>query len=143
MTPFQSIYDAFLSQIQDDEWVTWEDWEREEDWKQLLSAALPWFKFPRVSLEINEEGFIDSLTNAEIQILVAFMKYIWLERMVLSWENLRPLYSERDFSPATMLDKFRNQQENQLKAARKLEATYYRSIKGAPYPFSRLAGGER
>lgn len=141
MTAYQTIYDAFLSQVQDDEWTTWEQWEREEDWKQLLSAALPWFKFPRFSLEMGEEGFIDTLSNVEIQIIAAFMKYIWVERMILSWENMRPLYSERDFSPASMLDKFRQQQENQLKAARKLESIYYRSIDGKPFSYSRLAGG--
>lgn len=141
MTFYEDIYDAFLAQINDDEWSSWEEWEREEDWKQLLMAAIPWFKFPRVSLEPLEDGFNASLSNTEIQILVAFMKYIWLERMILSWENLRPLYSERDFSPATMLDKFRQQQENQLKVAKQLEATYYRSIDGKPFPFSRLAGG--
>ncbi len=141
MTFYEDIYNAFLSQIQDDEWGTWEAWEREEDWKQLLFAAIPWFKFPRVSLDPGEDGFSSTLSNTEIQILVAFMKYIWLERMVLSWENLRPLYSERDFSPATMLDKFRKQQENQLKIATKLESVYYRSVDGKPFPYSQLAGG--
>ncbi len=141
MTPYENIYDAFLSQIQEDEWLEWSDWEREEDWKQLLSAAIPWFKFPRISLEMNNEGFEEQLSNIEIQILVAYMKYIWLERVVLSWENLRPLYSERDFSPATMLDKFRQQVEQQLKIAKELEARYYRSVDGKPYSYSDLAGG--
>lgn len=141
MTFYEDIYNAFLAQIQDDEWATWGEWEREEDWKQLLYAAIPWFKFPRVDLTLGDNSFNAQLSNTEIQILVAFMKYIWLERVILSWENIRPLYSERDFSPATMLDKFRQQQENQLKVAKQLEATYYRSIDGKPFSFSRLAGG--
>lgn len=141
MTPYENIYNAFLAQIQEDEWQEWNDWEREEDWFQLLSAAVSWFKFPRTSLKMEEEGLEGDLSNIEIQILVAYMKHTWLERVVLSWENLRPLYSERDFSPATMLDKFRQQVEHQLKIAKELEARYYRSVDGSPYSYSNLSGG--
>ena len=51
MTNFQVVYDAFLGKMLDDEWVSWDMEEIEQDWRTLLLAALPWFKFPRVSLE--------------------------------------------------------------------------------------------
>jgi hypothetical protein len=60
--------------------------------------ALTWFKFPRVSLDFNEEGFFNDLNNEEIQIIADYMKCEWLNRCILTWENVKPLYEERDFS---------------------------------------------
>ena len=34
MTPYQDVYDAFLAQILDDEWVTWGEEETAEEMKQ-------------------------------------------------------------------------------------------------------------
>jgi hypothetical protein len=47
------------------------------------------------------------LSNFEIQILAGYMKCEWLERTILSWENVKPLYVERDFSQANLLDKLK------------------------------------
>ena len=68
MTDFQVVYDAFLGKILEDEWVNWDLDDLQEDWKSLLMGALPWFKFPRVSLDCNEEGtaFTADLNNEEI-----------------------------------------------------------------------------
>lgn len=137
----QVVYTAFLSQIDADEWSTWEDYEREEDWFQLLLSAIFQFKFPRVSLEINEDktAFIDEkVSNAEVQVLAGYMKLAWLSRVVNSWEALRPMYQERDFSPANMLKEYRGKEADQLQLAKQLEAKYYRSIEGKPYRFSKL-----
>jgi len=96
----------------DDEWGYWEEEDIKEDWKAILKGALPWFKFPRVSLDIEideetgEESFVDDLSNEEIQILATYMKCEWLNRTILTWENVKPLYEERDFSQANLLDKF-------------------------------------
>lgn len=108
MTDFQVVYDAFLAKILEDEWVNWDLDDIQEDWQALLMSALPWFKFPRVSLEYNVEDskFNEDLSNEEIQILASYMKCEWLNRTILSWENVKPLYEERDFSQANLLDKF-------------------------------------
>jgi hypothetical protein len=103
--------------------------------------ALTWFKFPRTSLEINEEGFINDLSNEEIQIIADFMKCEWLNRCIMTWENVKPLYEERDFSQANLLDKLDNLYKAQEEKALRREAIYYRSIKGKPFDFSKLAGG--
>ena len=56
--------------------------------------------------ETGEENFADDLNNEEIQILATYMKCEWLNRTILTWENVKPLYEERDFSQANLLDKF-------------------------------------
>ena len=142
MVTYEEIYEAFLGQIESDEWNTWAEWEAQEDWKQLLNAAIPLFKFPRVDLYSTDEvGFLDEdMGLPEIQVLVGYMKAIWLERVVNSWENLRPLYSERDFSPATMLNELRLKLTQQVTLADNRERRYYRSDKGKPFPFRSLSG---
>ena len=139
MTSFDVVYTAFLSKILDDEWDTWTEAEVEEDLFTLLQAAIARFKFPRISLEYTSEGFTDTLTNDEVQILASYMKCEWLNRNILTWENVKPLYEERDFSQANLLDKFNNMLAAEQAQAAKLEASYYRSVKKRPFEYRRLA----
>lgn len=144
LTPVQNLYDAFLVLIESDEWDALEEFQAQIDFKQLALAAIPWFKFPRCSLEFTADGmnFSDEkVGNTEIQILALFMKSLWYDRVVDSWENLRPYYTERDFSPGKMLGEFRGRAAEQLKKAQALESVYYRSIKGSPFDYSTFAGG--
>ena len=141
MTSIHAVYDAFLSKMQEDEWLHWTDEEIEQDWRSLLDGAIPWFKFPRVSLEIDEDGyFVEEITNMEIQILATYMKCEWLNREILTWENVKPLYVERDFSQANLIDKLKTLLEREEYKALKLERVYYRSRKGKPFDFRKLAG---
>ena len=143
MVPVQAVYDAFLVKLLEDEWLNWNEEEIKADWKELLLGAIPFFKFPRVSLEINGDYFVDeNISNDEIQILANYMKCEWLNRTILTWENVKPLYEERDFSQANLLDKFKDLLEREEYKALKLERIYYRSIKGKPFEYSRLAGEE-
>ena len=141
MTPFDKVYDAFHSRILEDEWYQWMYEEAEQDWRQILENAITWFKFPRVSLEHDEHGFIDDLTQAEIQVIADFMKVEWLNRCIMTWENVKPLYEERDFSQANLLDKLESALETERLKAEKRESIYYRSRNGKPFDFSKLAGG--
>ena len=140
MTQLQDVYDAFLAKMLDDEWALWEEEDLSVDWRALLDGALPWFKFPKVSLEIDGDTFTEDLSNEEIQILATYMKCEWLNRTILTWENVKPLYEERDFSQANLLDKFNQLLEAEKYNASKLERIYYRSIKGRPFKYSNLAG---
>lgn len=140
MTSFDTVYTAFLSKILDDEWEEWEEEDVESDLFTLLQAAISRFKFPRVSLDYSSDGFSDDLTNDEIQILACYMKCEWLNRTILTWENVKPLYDERDFSQANLLDKFRSMLENEQSHAEKLESIYYRSVNKTPFPYRKLAG---
>ena len=141
MTDLQVVYDAFLGKMLEDEWVNWDLEEIKEDWRSLLKGALPWFKFPRVSLDFNEDetSFVDDLSNEEIQILASYMKCEWLNRTILTWENVKPLYEERDFSQANLIDKFNQMLAAEKKNAARLEAVYYRSIKRKPFGYSQMA----
>lgn len=140
MTSFDKVYEAFLSRILEDEWQQWMMEEAEQDWRQLMENAITWFKFPRVSLEHNNDGFLENLGQSEIQIIADFMKCEWLNRCIMTWENVKPLYEERDFSQANLLDKLTNTLEKERYKAEQREAIYYRSRNGKPFDFSQLAG---
>ena len=139
MTPYSKVYEAFLARILEDEWENWLIEEAEADWRQILDMAIPHFKFPRVSLEQTDEGFSGELGTEEIQILANFMKVEWLNRCIMTWENVKPLYVERDFSQANLLDKLNAMVASERANAEKMESIYYRSRKGRPFDFSKLA----
>ena len=139
MTSFTNIYDAFLAKILEDEWGYWTEEEVREDMYQIMKAALPWFKFPRVDLTMVEDvAFLGDLTNAEIQIIASYMKVEWLNRTIMSWETIKPLYEERDFSQANLIDKLTASLQMERENVEKLESLYYRSINYKPFDYSRL-----
>jgi len=106
-TPFLKVYDAFLARITADEWTLEEELAIvERDWQELLKIAIFRFKYPRVSLDIEEVNlgenqteentpqlqtyqFVGDLTNDEIQLLALYMKHEWVKRCIASWENIR------------------------------------------------------
>ena len=139
MTPYGKVYDAFLARILEDEWENWLIEEAAEDWRQILEMAIPHFKFPRVDLTRNAEVFSGDLGAEEIQIIANFMKVEWLNRCIMTWENVKPLYVERDFSQANLLDKLNAMLTSERENAEKMESIYYRSRKGKPFNFSKLA----
>lgn len=154
MTSYDVVYSAFLSK------VTADDWEFEyrediesmvptkddlEDLRQILENALPYFKFPRTSLARNDEGFENDLSPEEISIISEYMKVEWLDRTIHTWENVKVMYDERDWSPANLLKQFISLLERSEQKALKLERLYSRSITDEdgmrkPFDFSQLAG---
>ena len=140
-TPYQKIYEAFLVKLpsDNDEWDGWLREETEEDMRHILESAIPYFKFPRISLERDENGFTNELKSEEIEIIATYMKCEWLNRQILSLENIGPHYDERDYSPANQLAKLNELLKATQNRATKLESFYYRSIQGKPFKYSQWA----
>ena len=146
-TKLFTVYEAFLARITADEWTLEEELAIvERDWRELLKNAIFRFKYPRVELIIDDENatdpcFTTDLTNDEIQLLALYMKHEWVKRCIASWENIRQLYADKDFSQANHLDKL-----NKLEAAvalevHKAEGIYDRSRAKRPADlFKKLAG---
>ena len=140
MTPLSRVYAAFHSKNLEDEWQHWTREEIEADLMEILDAAIVWFKFPRVSLEHDNEFFFEELSSKEIQIIASYMKCEWLNRNIMTWENVKPLYEERDFSQANLLDKLTSALTKERENALRLESLYYRSIDNRPFKYRKLAG---
>lgn len=154
-TPLQKVYDAFLARISSDEWILPEELDTaKRDWRMLLDMAIFRFKFPRIELDIidedEEEGeeqdvldeyFVNEITQREIQVLATYMKHEWVKRCIASWEEVKMLYSNKDFSQANHLDKLIKASDQIEKECNKAAATYSRSIGNQPYDYTVFAGG--
>ena len=140
-TPYQKIYEAFLVKLpsDNDEWDGWLREETEEDMRHILESAIPYFKFPRISLERDENGFTNELKSEEIEIIATYMKCEWRNRQIVSLEDIGPEYDERDYSPANQLAKLNELLKATQNRAAKLESFYYRSIQGKPFKYSQWA----
>ena len=114
----------------------------QHDWCEFLKMAIFRFRFPRKSLEydIDQMAFNEELDDAEIQMLAIYMKHEWVKRCVASWEEIKMLYSNKDFSQANHLDKLIKLSDQLELECAKSAATYYRSINGRPYDYTKLAG---
>ncbi len=150
MVTLMDVYDSFLAKVNEDDWstcLTQEDLEWFlKDWRAFLESALPYFKFPRCSLEIDEENQVfvsESMGKEEVQVLATYMKAEWLKRTVDSWENIKTQYEEKDFSQANLLKQFIALKEQVSEEAKDLERIYYRSINRKPFHFHKLAGGRK
>lgn len=155
-TSFLKIYDAFLARITADEWTLEEELAIvERDWQELLKMSIFRFKYPRIGLDVEEISsqvetsnntlkiyqFVNDLTNDEIQLLALYMKHEWVKRCIASWENIRQLYADKDFSQANHLDKLNKLQAAVALEIHKAEGIYDRSRNKTPSKiFRRLAG---
>ena len=154
-TPFLKVYDAFLGRITADEWTLEEELAIvERDWQELLRMAIFRFKYPRISLEVEEVEseendehqlkkyqFVAELTNDEIQLLALYMKHEWVKRCIASWENIRQLYADKDFSQANHLDKLNKLEASIELEVHRAEGIYDRSREKRPANlFKKLAG---
>ena len=154
-TPFLKVYDAFLARITADEWTLEEELAIvERDWQELLKMAIFRFKYPRVSLDIEEVDsevtddhhlhsyqFVENLSNDEIQLLALYMKHEWIKRCIASWENIRQLYADKDFSQANHLDKLNKLEAAVREEVDKAVGIYDRSRNKRPAAlFKKLAG---
>lgn len=160
MTPYNKVFSAFLAKVKEDDWAGEVDLDIIlADWESILESALPYFKFPRTSLAraamtsdaegiVTEGHFVNDLGDQEVQIIATLMKQEWLDRTINTWENVKVMYDERDFSQANLLNQFIKLLEREEKKAIRLQKIYSRSIQDEDgnrksYKFSNLAGGDK
>lgn len=142
-TPLQTIYDAFLAKVEADDWMLTEENQElvKEDWRMILDAAIVQFRYPRISLDYEGDKFSEDLGNDEIQVLANLMKLEWIRRCIATWDNIRQLYSDKDFSQANFLDKLNKTGEQVYDECRLLLDRYGRSENYKPNKlFKKLAG---
>lgn len=143
-TPLQNVYDAFLSKIEADDWMLTEAYDIvSEDWRMILDSAIVQFRYPRVSLDYDKDSatFNEDLSNDEIQVIANLMKLEWVRRCIATWDNIRQLYSDKDFSQANFLDKLNKTGEQIRDECRLLLDRYGRAEHYKPNKiFGKLAG---
>lgn len=138
MTPCSQVYDAFLRQITDDMYMELTKEDTLGMLSELLDSAIPWFEFPRQTLDIQppedpddeEDGyFSNDLSNEEIKILAVYMVQEWIGQQLASVENIRMKYSGSDFkltSQANHLAKLQSLQKEYERKGFHLQRLYKR-----------------
>ena len=141
MTDVSKVYDAFLRQITDDMYMELTKEDTINMLAELLDSAIPWFEFPRKSLEIqysededDTSYFLSDLNNEEIKILAMYMTVEWIGQQLASIENIRMKYSGSDFkltSQANHMAKLQSMKKEYERAAFHLQRLYKRRKKDA------------
>ena len=125
----------------------------DEECYHLAKRAISAFKFPRISTDYKtfyavrqedgtlkevdqeEEGaiphgkFINTLTDAEIEVIIAWMKVYWCENQISNSDNFDEMYTDvniKVYSRANALDKNMKLMAEYRKYARDLENRYSR-----------------
>lgn len=141
-TPFQTIYDSFLSLITDDMYMEWGKEETYADIKNIFLSAMSGFQFPRFRLYDYVESDLNNpytgesgdyydflLSREEINIFSHLMVVEWLNRQLASVDVTRQAYGSRDFeftSQANHLDKLIKLKESFALEATRLQRLYTR-----------------
>ena len=147
-TPFSDVYTNFLSKITDDMYMELTPEDTYRILRQLLISALPKFEFPRQSLQydlfiptgevdqegnlVTDQGFINTLTNEQINIISNYMIVEWLGQQLASIENVRMKYSGSDFkftSQANHIQKVLQLKKDYEREGFHLQRLYKRRIK--------------
>lgn len=146
-TQFSEVYDFLLAKTDAKEWAWTEDLEiLQADWQMLLRMAIQSFLFPRISLEVatdeetGEISFIETITDAEKQVLATYMKHEWLKRSITNWKNIEMLYHDKDFKisgKASHLNALINLEAVYDEECKKIANKYSRKV----FDYTNLAGG--
>ena len=101
MTPYEKVFKAFLSKIQDPLYSHLEVHVAEDDLISLMNAAILNFEYPKVDLKSKDDQiqeFDNTLGFDEIEILGHLMAYEWMKRELRNVDSLRQTMTIRDFS---------------------------------------------
>ena len=147
------LYPSFVATIRGEYYGVVTQDLLDEECYHLACRAIAAFKFPHISTEYetfyairtndntleevddNEEGaiphgaFLNNLTYAEIEILVAWMKVYWCENQVSNADNFEDIYTDaniKTFSRANAVDKATNLLKTYRLYAQDLENRYSR-----------------
>ena len=140
MTPSSQVYNAFLRQITDDMYMELTKEDTMAMLRELLESAIPWFEFPRKSLEFSadedddtQEGYFEAdLTDEEIKIIAIYMVVEWVGQQLVNVDVTRMKYSGPDFklsSQAMHLGKLQSLQKEYERKGFHLQRLYKRRKK--------------
>ena len=134
------LFPLFLSTVSSCTLASYTDEELTQELNFLTMRAITMFRFPRVSLTYafdseNNGYFTNPITMSELEIIVSWMKVMWLEYQLSKERNYENLYADKDvkaFSSGNLIASIVKAIETFTNMARKKEEFYYRSNGGAP-----------
>lgn len=98
-TPFEKVFNSFLSKIEDDLYTSLTV-DIEADLTKLLNGAIVQFDFPKVDVFDKDDVMLQfnvDLSIHEIEILANLMKLEWIKRQLNSVSLLKQMLGDKDF----------------------------------------------
>ena len=134
------LFPLFLSTLSSCTLASYTDEELRNELNMFAMRAIARFRFPRVKLQyaLDAEGngtFVNDITMNELEVVVAWMKVIWLEYQLSKERNYENLYADKDvkaFSSGNLIASIVKALDTFTSQARKIEEFYYRSDNGVP-----------
>lgn len=135
------LFPLFLSTLSSCTFASYTDEELEQALIPLAVRAIAIFRFPRISLDyiIDEETgvgeFVNDVTMNELEVILSWMKVLWVEYQLSKERNYENLYADKDvkaFSSGNLISSITKALTTFMDAARKKEEFYYRSDRGVP-----------
>lgn len=134
------LFPLFLSTLSSCTLASYTDEELRDELNNFAVRAITRFRFPRIDLKyiFDENGngsFIENVTMNEIEVIVSWMKVLWLEYQLSKERNYENLYADKDvkaFSSGNLITSIVKALETMTLSARKIEEFYYRSHNGVP-----------
>ena len=145
-TSYSTVYNAFLSKINDYDFGELKEEVAEYDMHQLLQSAIVYFNIPEHPYtmdDVSEEFDVD-FTNEEVQIIATLMKREWFRRIIANTDVLIQKFGEADFefkSQAAHLNALNKAEVNVINnEVKKLLSNYSRIKNGTIFDYGKLAG---
>lgn len=135
MLSFEILYDQFLSTISSYTLSQMDDEDIKAELFNLAINAISRFKFPKMSLKysFNETEYMyyfdENVTQAELTVLLAYMKVAWVEFQISKEQKFDSFYYDnnvRTFSMGNILAQLNRMYENFLADAKDKEYNYGR-----------------
>lgn len=110
-TPYEEVYDVFLSKVTDPHFINREIEDVEEDCRRFMSRAIAKFTSSKQDLSDRDEqegSFNIKLTDLEKEILGSMMMIEWLSPQVYNILNTKQFLGDKDYafySQANHIDK--------------------------------------
>ena len=145
-TSYTTIYDAFLSKINDYNFGELKEEVVEYDLNKLLHSAIVYFNIAENQFTMDDENgtFDVDFTNEEVQIIAVLMKREWFRRIIANCDVLIQKFGEADFafkSQASQLNALSKAEVNVLNLeVKKLLSNYSRIKNGTIFDYGKLAG---
>ena len=134
------LFPLFLSTLSSCTLASYTDEELRDELNHFAMRAIARFRFPRITLSysFDDEGngiFKNDVTMTELEVIIAWMKVLWLEYQLSKERNYENLYADKDvkaFSSGNLIASIVKALEAFTAQARKIEEFYYRSDSGIP-----------
>lgn len=146
MTPYDKVFKAFLSKIQDPLYAELEVYVAMDDLIEIMDAAILNFEYPKVDLKDKDdelELFTNTLGFDEVQILAQMMVLEWMRRELRNVDTLRQTVTTKDystFSQANHINALRNAETMESRRIEKLKIKY--SMRNGNQPVLQSLGGD-